>query len=159
MKLVMAIAALVMLAGCTAADTAEPPRTAETIRYEAGPCFGTCPVYVVTVSSDGRGMFEGKRFTSVAGSRSFRVTTAQFQQFKQALAPYRPNGLRDIEPGKPDCRESITDSSTVRISRDRRDRLTYYTGCSTSDAAMSLRIRRAPDLLPLADLIGKRVEY
>ena len=80
------VIAAASLAACTAAAPPPPPPTAgmvETIRYETGPCFGACPVYTLTVSSDGRGVFEGRRHTAVAGIRNFAASPAQYAEFRR----------------------------------------------------------------------------
>lgn len=161
MKLVTTIAALMLLAGCATTGTAEPPQTAETIRYETGPCFGACPVYAVTVSSNGMGTFEGKRFTAATGERAFAVTPAQFADFRKRLAPYRPaSGEHRIESGSADCGSMITDQSSASVSWQGGGTspasLSLYYGCTAPAlAAMKAALRSAPEALPIAALIGK----
>ena len=52
--------ALAFALAAVAAPAQAAPRQAavETIAYETGPCFGRCPVYQVTVFSNGRAIFE-----------------------------------------------------------------------------------------------------
>lgn len=162
MRLVMTIAALAILAGCTTTGAAEPQQAAETIRYERGPCFGVCPVYAVTVSSDGAGTFEGKRFTGVTGERTFAITPAQFADFRKRLAPYRPaTGERRIESGSADCGAMMTDQSSVSVSWQGGGAapasLSLYYGCTAPDlAAMKQALGKAADALPIAALIARR---
>src|SRR5690349_3828500 len=65
-------------------------RSIETISYQTTACFGTCPVYTLTVRSDGTATFEGARYTAVRGRRDFRVTPRQYRAFAAWLAPVRP---------------------------------------------------------------------
>ena len=58
----LAIAVALASAACA---TVPPAASAQSISYETGPCFGACPVFRVTVSPDGSGTFEGRRFTAV----------------------------------------------------------------------------------------------
>lgn len=161
MKVAMtAAAAMLMLASCTTIPTAGPEQTAETIRYETGPCFGACPVYAVTVSSDGTGSFEGKRFTAVTGTQSFSVTPAQFADFRKRLAPYRPaGGERRIISGETDCGSMITDQPSASVSwigGGAPASLSLYYGCTApSLAALKQAVRGAPEALPIAGYIGK----
>jgi hypothetical protein len=161
MKLVMTIAALALLAGCATPGTAEPPQAAETIHYETGPCFGACPVYAVTVSSDGTGTFEGKRFTAVTGEQAFTLTPAQFADFRARLQPYRPAaGERRIVSGEPDCGSMITDQPSASVSWQGGGMppasLSLYYGCTAPAlAAMKAALRSAPEALPVAAMIGK----
>jgi hypothetical protein len=161
MRLVMMIAALATLAGCTTTGAAEPPQAAETIRYETGPCFGACPVYAVMVSSDSIGTFEGKRFTAVTGEQSFTLTPAQFADFRARLQPYRPTaGERRIVSGEPDCGSMITDQASASVSWQGGSvppaSLSLYYGCAAPAlAAMNAALRSAPEALPIAAMIGK----
>lgn len=68
---------------------------AQTITVERGPCLGTCPVYRFSVSADGTGLFEGRKFTTALGEHRFMVTPEAWVTFQAALAPYRPNGSDD----------------------------------------------------------------
>jgi len=163
MKLVTTIAALATLAGCTTTDAAEPSQAAETIRYETSPCFGTCPVYVVTASSDGHGTFEGKRFTAVIGERQFALTPRQFADFRKRLQAYRPaEGERRVAPGETECGPGMTDQPGVTVGWSGGNaapaRLSLYYGCMAHRlAAMKTALRTAPDALPIGPMIGPPV--
>ena len=58
------------------------PRTSGVteITLERTPCFGTCPVYKVTLQNDGTVIFEGKEYVKEAGRRSGKISAKQFQQ-------------------------------------------------------------------------------
>ncbi|UYY58232.1 DUF6438 domain-containing protein [Sphingomonas sp. S2-65] len=157
-------AAALVLAGC-ASDQARPGGTpvaieGDSITLETGPCFGACPVYAVTVKPDGTGVFEGKRFTAVSGERSFRLSRAQYDAFAGALAPYRPaSGDVRYEMGSPNCGNAPTDmpSTEVRWTRAIGDgqKLHFYHGCRSENAALAQALRDAPGLLPIGAMIGK----
>src|SRR3712207_4943034 len=105
MRSLLMLVAGAALSACSATivDPVPPPPTAgtiETIRYETGACFGACPIYVLTVSSHGRGMFAGRNFTAAKGVHSFAVTQAQFAEFQRRLEPYRPAGERRLASGE-----------------------------------------------------------
>lgn len=147
-----------------------PPPTAEApvpivrgemLRYTTSPCFGACPVYTVTVRPDGTGTFEGQRHTAVTGVRDFRVTPAQYEAFLARLAPYRPrSGTVRIAPGEPGCGQAATDLPSVEVQWDGRAghrALSYYFGCDRErNQRMADALGSAPDLLPIASLIGAR---
>lgn len=158
-------AVALLLGGCIpSAHPPETPRPMETdaIRYETGPCFGACPVYAVTVHPDGSGVFEGRRFTAVTGTRSFHATPAQVAAFAARLAPYRPaSGERRYAPGEANCRNAATDmpSVTVRWTRAAGDSqsLYFYFGCNRQALGrMADALGNAPDALPIQDMIGAR---
>ena len=155
------LALVASLAAFPAPASAAPPAgtPVQTIAYETGPCLGRCPVYRVTVRSDGRGTFEGIRFTAFTGTRAFRLTRAQYRAFARRLAPDRPaQGERRYQPGTPLCREAATDLPSVSIvwrGRGAQSLYVYY-GCDrTQNGAMFDRLSSAPALLPIGDFIGR----
>lgn len=142
---------------------ASVPMPRQAITYEAGPCFGSCPVYSFTVRPDGSGSFTGKRFTAVTGKRSFQLTPAEYDAFAAALAPYRParGTTRRYSHGEPGCEQAATDMPGTEIrwrADDDTATLYYYFGCDgEANRAMADAIGNAPDLIPaLAPLIGER---
>lgn len=132
----------------------------DSIRYATGPCYGTCPVYTVTVRPDGTGTFEGERFTAVTGVREFRASPDAYRRFAALLAPYRPDGERLIEMGAPDCGPAPTDMPGVDVHWTQASggagHLRFYYGCRMKNAALATALRDAPGALPIADLIGKK---
>lgn len=129
----------------------------ETIRYETAPCFGTCPVYAVTIAPDGKGTFEGKRFTAVTGIKEFQATPAAYHTFAAKLAPYRPKDAETVlQPGQPGCENAPTDMPSVDIvwseASGARQHLNVYYGCGSQE--MRAGLRAAPGELPIAAFIG-----
>ncbi|WP_157215734.1 DUF6438 domain-containing protein [Flavisphingomonas formosensis] len=145
-----------LLAGCASTGPAPVPAPIRAITYETGACFGTCPVYSVTVSSDGAGRFEGRRFTGATGPQSFTVTPAQFAAFEAALAPYRPKSGEVDYSAPPLCGRMATDMPSVDVRWDEpgRAHLHYYYGCDREKyAVMADALRHAVDALPIAAFI------
>jgi len=164
------LGAALLLAGCAtggrelAAGGGGPvAMEAETIRYETSACFGTCPVYVVTVRPDGRGTFEGKRFTATAGLREFRATPAQYRRFKAVLQPYRPrDGEALYHMGTPLCGgPMVSDLPSADVTwtevSGATQHLSLYYGCGSP--AMRDAVRSAPDALPIAKLVKPDVPF
>lgn len=151
-----------LLPGCAMKGEAPPthhsPNALESIRYETSPCFGTCPIYNVTVSSAGKGIFQGQRFTSANGTETFAVTREQFDAFAKALAPYR--GKVGGQAGGGNCKRMHTDDITVRVTwtatNGRIQKLSHYFGCDSPEYdAMEAGLRDAPSKLPIAGMIGQ----
>lgn len=152
-----------LLPGCAMKGEAPPaahhsPNALESIRYETSPCFGTCPIYNVTVSSAGKGIFQGQRFTSANGTETFAVTREQFDAFARALAPYR--GKVGGQAGGGNCKRMHTDDITVRVTwtatNGRIQKLSHYFGCDSPEYdAMEAGLRDAPSKLPIGDMIGQ----
>jgi hypothetical protein len=157
---VLAVAMVAGLGGC-ATVPADSDGEAARISYATGPCFGACPVFELTVASDGAGTFNGKRFTAAAGERAFAATPAQFAAFAEALAPYRPeSGEVRYERGSPLCPRAATDQTSVNVTWTEADgdtqSLYYYFGCNMEDRSMGIALRNAADRLPVTDMIGAR---
>ncbi len=153
--------ALPPVASGTSAGPAAPIVRGEMLRYTTSPCFGACPVYTVTVRPDGTGTFEGQRFTAVTGARDFRVTPAQYDAFLTRLAPYRPrSGTVRVAPGTPACGQHATDMPSVEVQWDGKAghrAFSYYFGCDRARSpGVADALGSAPDLLPIAALIGAR---
>ena len=156
------------IAGCARTPAPETPGPAAdavtSIEYATGPCFGACPVYHFSISSDGTGTFEGRKHTSVTGTRQFRLTRVEYDRFVAALSRFRPapETEREIVPGKPECKVAATDLPSVELRWEyadaRTSRLDYYFGCDMeANRAMADAIGNAPDLIAaLTPLIGER---
>lgn len=158
-----AIPFLLPLAACAATPPMGGPVAIEqeSIRYETAPCFGACPVYAVTVRPDGTGTFEGQRFTAVTGPRAFALDPVTYRRFAAALAPYRPaSGDLRYAPGEANCGNAPTDMPSASVTWHSNtgaapQTLSFYYGCRGGGAeALAATLRRAPELLPIADLIG-----
>jgi hypothetical protein len=140
--------------------TPAPARQAgpESITYQAGPCMGGCPIYTVTVRSDGSATFEGVNFTAVRGVREFRVTPRQWLAFANHLAVIRPAGGASIDYNGTRCRTMATDMPSATVTwRGWRgtQRLHLYYGCDMErNRALARRLSSAPDLLPIGGYIG-----
>jgi hypothetical protein len=154
-RLVIATASLALCASATVPALGAAPAS---ISYETGACFGACPVYTVTVRADGSGRFEGRRFTAVAGARTFRITPGRYRAFAAWLAPLRPRSGTMRYDGPPLCGRMATDLPSADVKwrlRDGSEReLYYYYGCDMDGKrAMAERLRKAPGLLPIAAFI------
>jgi hypothetical protein len=127
------------------------------IAYETGPCFGTCPVYRVTVRANGQGLFEGLRFTRVTGTRHFRISRKRYRLYARYLRPLRPaSGSVRMDSG-PQCSPMVTDlpSAEVTWTGPGTQSFYYYFGCAPQrHRAIADRLRRAPRLLPIAGFIA-----
>ncbi len=150
-----AIAVILTLTGSGAAM--QPPRpVAVKIRYQSSVCYGPCPAYIVTVGSNGMGLFEGQDFTAVKGKRSFRLSRWEFDQFARALEKYR---FAKGGPGATDCGPMHTDDIGVIVTWTSRNgktqTLDHYFGCDAPGfQAMEKALAAAPKLLPIKAFVG-----
>jgi len=145
-----------------AALAASPP--VETITYHVSPCEGTCPGYMVTVSSNGQAIYYGEYFVAIKGKRSFRVTPAEFAAFRASLAPYRPKQGQEVlvDRGSALCPEFAFDAPSIEItwSSEGRpgERLLSNDGCINAKVPPEMwrTLSHAVESLPVAEFVGRR---
>lgn len=119
---VAGLSALMSLPGCTAGT---PPVSSgpssspvEAVTVSVGPCFGFCPVYDMTVGSDGVVSFVGKRHTAVLGERRRKVGSGAYRALAQELAAFRPaSGTEE----RVQCDAEISDTSAYTVRWQRSD--------------------------------------
>jgi hypothetical protein len=162
-KWVIALLAAAAVAGCkTSSDSGYGyghGGKVESITYATGPCFGTCPVYTVTVHANGSGLFTGQAHTTVTGNQAFSVTSAQYAAFVHHLAPIRPaSGIVRYDVPPRCTPPTITDLPSTDVkwngTNGQQQELYVYHGCRFTDsAAVIQRLQQAPDLLPIGSFI------
>ncbi len=160
----IAILAAVLLAACTTtsgAGSAAP----QSVAFETTPCFGSCPVFSMTLSADGHGTYEGGRFVKVKGRHEFTASPEQLRAFFDRIRPFRPHGEKRYDYGN--CPVPVaTDSPSVSVvwtSSAGVDSLNWYLGCPVPALnAIEPDLYGAWKELPLGDLVGtaeNRFEY
>jgi hypothetical protein len=135
----------------------------EAVTYSTQPCRGFCPVYSVTMTPTGEGVFDGKQHTAVTGERRFTVDAATAERFVEHVGAVRPReGDRRIEMDSADCGIAATDMPAIEVRWDANtgaapQSLHLYLGCRGEEAQrVRAVLQSAPDLLPIAAFIGKR---
>lgn len=85
--------------------TAEPPSSYPLSEVEISlrrtGCFGTCPVYEVTIHGDGRVVYKGERFVAVEGEQEGNVEQEQVVALLQELYRNYFFDLRDSYRSQP----------------------------------------------------------
>ncbi|MCX7892544.1 MAG: DUF6438 domain-containing protein [Burkholderiales bacterium] len=72
------------------------PRLRELVLERHG-CFGTCPVYRVTVDADGFVVWEGRHFVKAEGRRSWRIPRDDVATLERQLERAGFRWLRDYD--------------------------------------------------------------
>lgn len=104
-------------------------------------CFGTCPVYTVTVRGSGEVTFRGVKFVEDSGSSA---TTIERSRIAALLAAFEQAHYFDLadsyEPGNSACGAAATDhpavTTSIRID-GRSKRVAHYTGCADVPIALA----------------------
>lgn len=135
----LAVALLVM--GC---DSYKPSPDGETptpgpvadagISLAEGPCFGTCPVYSITVYPNEFYELESKEFTANPGNSTGVLSDGSFAAANAALQAANFDVLpTDVTPGNPACGDQVATDlppatiSEITIAGTRT--VNYYPGC------------------------------
>jgi hypothetical protein len=103
------------------------------ITLERGACFGTCPVYKLSIFADGRVEYEGKEFVKREGKATGRITPAALKELLREFEKIDYLKLDDsYEVGSKNCPEGWTDDSSAITSLDREGKkktIRHYHGC------------------------------
>lgn len=150
------------LSGCAQQDVAADRDSAITaIRYQVGPCHGTCPVYSVDLRENGVMRFVGERFTAVEGERTKTLDPEQFAKVRQRLSAWQPSMGTTVETAEtPRCGPRATDLShyTVTWTRDDGETavLAHDSGCRSDDARQLTDVLRSlPETLEITSWVQR----
>jgi len=99
------------------------------IALDRGPCFGTCPVYSLTVSADGTVLFDGMQFVEAQGERTASIPRGQLQELVDAILAADFFALQDSYVVSATDLPSIT--TTVTLQGRTKSIFHYGVGCGT----------------------------
>lgn len=116
--------------------------TGDAITLERTACFGTCPMYKVTITSDGTVTFNGERFTKTAGVAKGKISPNDFRQLVAEFEKINYFSLPDAyAPGTPVCPQRITDMPSANTSiklNGKMKSVAHYHGCGDAGALAKL---------------------
>jgi len=109
--------------------------SSDQITLERGPCFGTCPIYKLTITSDGSVTFDGKRFTKTTGIATGNITATDFRALVSEFEKINYFSLPDaFTPQTKNCPNAMTDmpsaNTSIRLKGQSKNVYHYY-GCGT----------------------------
>lgn len=130
------LCSVLFAAGLAFADTTPPPGPGQPApakwvlaTIDRTPCYGSCPSYRVTVSSDGRVTWYGQSHVKTMGQATATLTGAQLKALRAAFEAAHYLDLTDDFA----CRE-VTDHPWVHTSFSdgkREKKIRHYHGCSS----------------------------
>ena len=129
MRIIFSAAILLLSASLV---TAESEIT--TITLERTPCFGTCPVYKLTIHRSGKVEYEGKDHVREKGIRTGKISAGDFDKLVKKIDEINFFSLNDRYDGKnPDgSGVTVTDlpTRTIGVTRDSRTKTVenYFRG-------------------------------
>lgn len=156
---------MLCLAACASAPTAPAApayvplsvATADYIWLEEGPCFGSCPVYRMTLYPEGQYVLMGERFTEGENRSDNKPSEDSFELAKAILTAFGFDEMEeDLTAGNPEaCPNPATDFPTAMITIGDAEgyyrTVTYYQGCFLDLPENMLRQLRAT--MRIADLV------
>jgi hypothetical protein len=112
------------------------------ITLERTACFGTCPMYQLTIKSDGSVTFEGKRFTKTTGTATGKISQSDFRALVSEFEKINYFSLPDAyTPGTKECLRMRTDMPSANTSirlNGRAKSVAHYYGCDTEGGLTKL---------------------
>lgn len=138
MKPLFVIATLLFTCSVAVAQHTQP----DEITLERTACYGTCPMYTLTITADGKVTFEGRRFTKVTGQATGRISK---KAFRGLVAEFQKIGYFSLpdnySPGTPQCPQRVTDMPAANTSLRLKGKIkgvAHYHGCGTSGKLQQL---------------------
>lgn len=106
------------------------------ITLERTACFGTCPIYKLTIFDNGRVLYEGKDFVKRKGKAEGRITKAALEKLVREFNQIDYLNLDDeyVSEGK-NCPEWWTDNPSAVTSlnwKHKQKTIRHYHGCRGS---------------------------
>ncbi|MAS38008.1 MAG: hypothetical protein CL610_28695 [Anaerolineaceae bacterium] len=129
---------------------AQPANASPVITLERTPCFGSCPVYTVTIYDDGTVVYNGGNFVEVTGEQT---TTIEPEVVEQLVAGFEAAGY--FEWADEYTEMTVTDLPTITtsVTRDGETKqITRYAGDSSAPLAL-------PYLEQWIDLMGRTQQW
>jgi hypothetical protein len=118
-----------------------PPDTLITLERTA--CYGTCPIYKITISAGGTVVFEGRRFVKKVGTVKSAVSQEQLRELLAAFEKINYFELRDrYEQPEDGCKQWATDNPSAITSvtiNGKSKSVTHYHGCGGIEVLAELR--------------------
>ena len=144
------ILVLLVLTSCVSpkkaqGDLPENPSNTETvIEFEQtrGECGQVCPLFVVTIYSDGRVVYDGKQTAKVLGRVESRLSDTDFAELLSKLRSISSLELSEKYTQRENCSDYLTDQPSSRLYfrlGDVSKTIYHYQGCLGSEEADKLR--------------------
>ena len=106
------------------------------ITLERTACFGSCPVYKLTIFDDGTVMFDGKEFVKRPGSHTSRISKSDVESLIREFEKLDYYKLAEAYVDDPKlCPEQWTDMPSAITSLElqgNKKTVRHYYGCSGS---------------------------
>lgn len=140
--LVLAIVCIGPVLNGHIAASASRPRRTKVVTLERTRCFGACPVYKLTIFSDGRVDYEGIKYVRKIGKATGHISRARLNDLVGEFTNVDYFNLpASYTPGTKQCPQVVTDMPSAITSltwRRRSHSVNHYHGCGGPSALESL---------------------
>jgi len=148
-------AVLFTLFGCSSSSILSDS-SQEIINYSTTECHGTCPIYSLSLSPDGKVIFNGLKYTNIQGIKEVKVTQETYNKIADQLNEYRPKTGESISDNN--CSKRATDHQFVNFvwlaKSGTETKFEHYKGCmDESGRKLNSIIEQLPMELGVAELI------
>lgn len=120
-------------------ETSAPQATVlekfEVISLQRSACFGSCPVYSVSIDAQGKVRYQGERHVAQKGVHHGSADRDELLALWQTLEEHDFFRMPSYLPGKEGCGTVATDMATLVLSVQREGRthsVRYYRGCTAA---------------------------
>ncbi|HEY8196191.1 MAG TPA: DUF6438 domain-containing protein [Gemmatimonadales bacterium] len=153
------------LSACAAraprAPAQEPSKVtgpAPAISLERTSCFGTCPVYTISVSPSGQVTFQGRAHVRLLGTAKGQIPPARVDSLLVELEKAGYFGFASrYAASEPACGRYVTDlpaAITIINLRERTKRIEHDHGCGAAPGALAVLEKRIDEVLGSGEWIG-----
>lgn len=138
---IAAISILLLVTGLAGCSGAIPGLTKGTavrtddlvITLKRSACYGTCPVYELTIDADGNVTFDGQKHTKTIGKATGKIAVGEIDRL---ISEFNTAGFLDLDDNydQKTCPNFATDMSTVAVSLRQNGQtktVIHNLGCST----------------------------
>ena len=109
----LAIEACAPLASPSSAAPTQNTFSDLVITMERTACHGTCPVYKLTISGDGKVIYDGRNFVEVEGEQTESLSPTQIQDLVAAFEQANFYSLQDYTDNNAGDSQSVITSITI----------------------------------------------
>jgi hypothetical protein len=155
-QLLVVLSFLLSLPALGADQPAAPAHPPILASLERTACFGTCPIYKVTVHTDGTVEYQGKRFVKVVGQQVAKLSPEQVKALRTAFAQAKYFELK----GTFDCYQMTDLPWAISSYRDggKERTIRHYFGCRGVPEALKTLERRVDEIVGTERWIGTKEE-
>jgi hypothetical protein len=116
-------------------------KTELSLKMERSGCYGRCPIYDLTIESDGKVTFEGKSWTKIIGKAEDRLSEEKFKKLTDEIEKANFFSFDNAYNSESqNCPNTVTDHPSVKLYvklNGKEKNINHYLGCLENDGQKS----------------------